>query len=218
MTRQNFYPNYEKAKSHYINDFPPNSKKHWPYDEPVQERAVNELLKKVVDPSTQEYYKGQAGEEPKRTVSAIVRIKTVDGKEYVYSKGSVKFYNMYHDPITEVCDMPEVHEQAIFVHETLRDERENHDRRFTTGIEEKVMIYDLEFNDTNIDKLYSQRSPRGCDLTVKDELSGRVKKCKDLEMFKTQSIDYILNDEWQTPEQREAVLREHELEQGRKKR
>lgn len=217
MTRQDYYPQFSKAKSYYLNEHPPNAKpgQHWPYDAPVAERRITELLKDVVDPSTDQYYKGERGEEPVHHITQIVRLKTIDGREVLYSNGSVKFYTMYHDPVIETCPAPERHEHAIFTHKTMTDERDGHAKRFTTGIEEKPMEYDLEWSISNLDKLLEKKSPRGCSLTVKDELSGRAKECKDLEMFKSQSIDYILNDEWQTPEQRELVIREHEASTGK---
>lgn len=214
MTREEFYPNYAKARQQYANEYPPNSNKPWPYDQPVQERAYNELLKKVVDPSTKEYYRSEDGKEPHKEITQIVRIRTLEGHEYLYSKGFVKFYNMYHDPTVEVCDMPEAYLHTNFLHETHPD-KEGHNRRFTTGIAERVLRYDLQWNADNIDLLLEKKSPRGCSLTVKDELSGRVKECRDVEMFKTKPFEYILEDLWQTPHERELAIKEHEVTQGK---
>jgi hypothetical protein len=218
LTRVDFYPGFAKTKAFYEKEFPPNSKKPWPYDESVAERAYNEWLKIVVDPSTEEFYKGPNDEDPKYTISQIVRIKTLEGTEHLYSIGQVKGYNMYHDPIIADINAPETYLRPEFVHETQRDERDGHNKRFTTGISDNIKKYELDWNAENIDKLLAKKSPRGCMLTVREENSGQVKECRDIEMFKTASINYILNDEWQTPEQREVVLKEEELFSGKKKR
>jgi hypothetical protein len=211
-------PGFAKAKSFYEKEFPPNSKKHWPYDEPTEERAYKEWLKIVVDPSTEEFYKGPNGEEPKHTVTQIVRLRTSEGAEKLYSIGSVRGYNMYHDPVIADLNNPESYWLATFNHQTMQDERDGHAKRFTTGIEETTKQYILDFSPDNVEMLLAKKNPKGCMLTVKDESSSRVKECRDLEMFKSKSIQYILNDEWQTPEQRQAVIKEKEYSEGRTKR
>lgn len=217
MTKEEFYPGFARTKSFYEKEFPPNSKKHWPYYAPTEELAHIEWLKVVVDPSTEEFYKGAGGEGPKYTITQIVRVKTLEGTEFLYSIGQVKAYNMYHDPVTTDVRAPETYLRPEFTHETLRDEKDGHNKRFTTGIGDTIKEYNLEFNTENVDKLLAQRNPKGCMLTVKEENSGKVKECTDVEMFKTKPINYILNDEWQSPEQREVNLKEEELFKGKKR-
>jgi hypothetical protein len=210
MTRQDFYPGFNKAAAIYANEFPPGSTKPWPYDRPVQERAIETLFKDVVDPSTQEYYKSKEGEAPRKYVTDIVRIKTLEGKEFVYSNGYVKFYTMFGDLKVEVCNKQEAYEHAIFLHETRPDPKDGHIKRFTMGIEDRVMKYDLPWSAENIDKLLENESPRGANLTLWDERKQQGKGCTDLEMFKTRPFNYIYNDEYLTPEQKDIALREHE--------
>lgn len=218
MTREDFYPGFSKAAAVYASEFPPGSTKPWPYDKGTQEKAIEVLFKDVVDPSTQEYYKSKDGESPRKYVTDIVRIRTLEGKEYVYSNGYVHFYTMFGDRKTEVCNKQEAYEHANFLHETRPDPRDGHIKRFTMGIEDKVMKYDLEWNPENIDKLLEKQSPRGCNLTLWDERTSQGKGCPDIEMFKTKPFDYIYKDEWQTAEQRERVIKEYELSQGKETR
>lgn len=211
MTKEDFYPSYAKAAAVYANEFPPGSTKPWPYDRGSQERAIETLFKDVVDPSTQEYYKSKEGEVPRKYITQIVRFRTLEGKEFVYSNGYVHFYTMFGDRKREVCDKQEAYEHANFLHETRPDPKDGHVKRFTMGIEDKVMKYDLPWTPENIDKLLELRAPNGCALTLMDErIITQGKECKDLEMFKTKPFDYIYKDEYLTPEQKDIALREHE--------
>jgi hypothetical protein len=214
MTREDFYPGFAKAKSYYEKEFPPGSKKHWPYDTPVAERAHKEWLKLVVDPSSEEFYKSTTGDLPQYTINQIVRVKRGDGSEFLYSIGQVKGYNMYGDPVVTDVREPEAYEQAIFLHETLRDERDGHNKRFTTGIAEKLKHYELEYSPENVDKLLAKRSSSGCMLTLKNETSGQVEECKSEDMFRNKSFDYIFSREWQSAEEKELALKHHEAMQG----
>jgi len=216
MTREDFYPGFAKAKSYYEKEYPPGSKKPWPYDKPVLERAHERWLKLVVDPSTEEYYKSKTGELPQYTINQIVRVKRGDGSEYLYTIGQVKGYNMYGDAVITDVREPEVHEQAIFLHETLKDESDGHIKRFTTGIEEKVRHYELEYTPENVDKLLEKRSPQGCMLTMKKEINGQVEECLREHWFRDKPFEYIFNREWQTPEEKELAVKQHEAITGEK--
>lgn len=216
MTREDFYPSYAKTAAVYANEFPPGSTKPWPREKSPQEKRIEEIYKKVVDPSTQEYYKNKDGELPRKYITQIVRFRTLERKEYLYSNGYVRFYEMFGDPLVEVCNKQEAYEHPNFSHETQIDPRDGHLKRFTVGIEDKVMKYDLEWTPENIDKLLEKQSPTGCSLDLMDErIITQGKQCLDLDMFKTKPFDYIYKDEWQTPEQREQVIREHEISQGK---
>jgi hypothetical protein len=215
MTRQDFYPSYAKAAAVYAQEYPPGSNKPWPYDKPVQQRAIENLFKDVVDPSTQEYYKNKDGEPPRKYITDIVRVRTFEGKEYLYSNGYVRFYTMFGDLKIETCNKQEAYEHANFLHETRPDPKDGHIKRFTMGIEDKVIKYDLSWTPENIDKLLELQSPRGCTLTLWDDKSSPPgKECPDIEMFKTKPFDYIYRDEYLTPEEKELAIRQHEALTG----
>jgi hypothetical protein len=210
MTRQDFYPSFARTAAVYANEFPPGSTKPWPREKSPQEKQIEELYKMVVDPSTQEYYKSKDGDLPRKYINAIVRFRTLEGKEYIYSNGYVRFYKMFGDPKINPCNKQEAYEHPNFSHETQIDSRDGHLKRFTVGIEDKTMKYDLPWTPENIDKLLELQSPNGCTIDLMDERTMIAKRCPNIEMFKTKPFDYIYKDEYKTLEERDIALREHE--------
>ena len=134
MTREDFYPSYAKTAAIYASEFPPGSTKPWPHEKSPDEKHVEELYKKVIDPSTQEYYKSKDGELPRKYITQIVRFRTLERKEYLYSNGYVRFYTMFGDSKIRRCNKQEAYEHPNFSHETQIDPRDGHLKRFTVGI------------------------------------------------------------------------------------
>lgn len=214
MTYEDFYPGFAKTKAFYDVEFPPGSKKPWPWDKPPRARDLEDVYRDVIDPATREYYLDENGKKPEKKIYSIVRFRTIDGEEYLYTFGSVRFSDMNRNSVVKPCDKQETYSKPIFKHKTMPDDR-GHLQRVTTEIEEIKTMYDVPFTPENVDNLLKLRGSKGCALTVKDELSTKAISCPNIEMFKTKPFDYILNSEWQSAEDKELALREHEaLTQG----
>lgn len=217
MTYEDFYPGFAKTKALYDSEFPAGSKKPWPWDKPPRARDLEEIYRDVIDPSTKEYYLDEKGEKPNKKIYSIVRFRTLDGEEYLYTFGSVRFSDMNRNSIVKPCDKQETYEAPQFKHRTMPDER-GHLQRVTTEIEEVRTIYDIPFTAENIDNLLKLKGSRGCALIVKDEQSTRATTCPNIDMFKTKTFDYILNSDWQTLQEKELALKEHEALTGKEPR
>ena len=79
-------------------------------------KDLEEIYRDVVDPATQEYYLRQKGEKPKKKINAITRFRTLDGEEYLYSLGSVKFSDMNRNTVVKPCDKQETYLKPNFKH------------------------------------------------------------------------------------------------------
>ena len=86
----------------------------WPRDKPTAQKYYETWLNTVKYPDTGKFYEKRdkngntiKGTGPKHLVRQIVRIKTADGKEWLYSNGRVTGYDVTGDSISEVCSNPE---------------------------------------------------------------------------------------------------------------
>src|SRR6476646_4344627 len=101
----------------------------WPRDIPQAQIQYNEWLKKVQDPDTLEFYHQRdkdgniiKGTGPKHVVRQIVRIRTSDDKEYLYSNGYLIGYDVMGDPVPQACSNPETWTRTGFAYKKEYDQ------------------------------------------------------------------------------------------------
>jgi hypothetical protein len=212
-----------------ILDVDPKTKEplSWPYENQEQ-KDYNDWLSKVKDPITGQFYKktdteidyddeGKEIPESKKVIekepffkrTQIVRLRTKEGKEFLYSRGQITAYTALGSISTTSFQEPEIWKQTLFKRHVAYNEREQRHKEIIDGPSGFIMHYTLPFNETNVDKLMKDAAPN-IKLYVKEEGKNQSKDCPDLQMFKTKSIDYILNDEWQTVEEKEKAIKEYE--------
>ena len=78
-------------------------------------------LQKVMDPDNGEFYKQRdkdrniiKGTGPKQVIRQIVRIRTTDYKEWLYSNGYLIGFDVFCDPVSQSCSNPETLTRTVF--------------------------------------------------------------------------------------------------------
>lgn len=201
--------------------------KPWPHDKAVSIIAYENWLERVVNPDTKEFYpalnkQGNAikGTGPKRIVQHIIRLKTKNGKEFLYSLGEVNGYDAFGNPAQCTLYKPEMWKRTLFTHERMYDQRTNTTKVKTTGTEKQEDVYELPFNETNLKSLLDLRaSDSDISFAVKEEGSGKAVEVKrDVNINKTielflKPFDYLFNAEYISPQQR-AENRQQAIDAG----
>jgi len=210
--------------------YDPKTKKDvpWPFPTNAEENDHKKWLEQVRDPVTKQFYTGKETiveydddgneipaskkileKQPSFTIKQIVRLRTKDKKEYLYTVGYMHGFTTYGTGVTTSFREPEIWTQRTFTHHMEYIPRENRHREVCDGPSGFITHYKLPFSSEAVDMLM-KNAMHNVSLTVKEE-NGKVKQCTNVEMFKTQPFDYILNDEWQTPEEREKAKLAYEI-------
>ena len=95
--------------------------KAYPHDKPVAQIAYENWLQKVINPDTKEFYPALnkagnpiKGTGPIRIVQQIIRLKTKDWKEFLYSSGEVNGYDAFGNPAQCTLNKPETWKRTLF--------------------------------------------------------------------------------------------------------
>ena len=212
---------------------------HWPRDMPQAQIMYNLWLKKVQDPDTGEFYHERdkdgniiKGTFPKHIVRQIVRIRTNEGKEWLYSNGYVLGYDAVGDPVREVCSNPETWIRTGFAYRKEYDPDSKRVKTMIEGPNSRDTVYEMPFNEKNVKLLFEKRitpedlkvlrQKRMAELmfSVKDEKNGAVRDVRDatgilhktMDLFLKQ-FDYLANSEYISPQQK-AEMRQAAIERG----
>lgn len=232
---------WEIEKSFFAKEimgYDPKTKKDvtWQYYD-SEEESYKEWLKQVQDPITKEFYKGKEvkidydndgkeipssrqiiEKEPYFVRRQIVRLRTRDKKEYLYSRGHMYGYTTYGTVLSKKFQEPEMWDQQAFKHHMEFIAKDNKHKEICDGpTAGTITHYTLPFTPENVDELMKNAIP-DVRLTVKEE-GGMVKDSPDLETFRNKSFDYILNMEYLTEKEKAAKLEEFQIMQagGKKK-
>ena len=106
--------------------------KAWPHDKPTAQIAYENWLEKVVNPDTSEFYPALnkagnpiKGTGPKHTITQIIRFRTKDGKEFLYSLGEVNAFDALGNVVGCTLAKPEMWTRTLFNHTRVYDQRTN---------------------------------------------------------------------------------------------
>jgi hypothetical protein len=211
----------------------------WPFEASPsfgQYKEYMNWLDQVQDKVTKQFYKGRKStseydndgkEIPGKTTSIdlepnfvrtqIIRLRTKDKGEFLYSRGIITGYNNFQNPITTSFQEPEIWNEQQFNHKTEFIQRLNTVKDICLGPAGVIPHYTMDFNSDNVDELMKNVVPK-IKLIVREE-GGRVKEAPDLETFKTKSFDYILKMEYLTEKEKAAKLEEFQtMQAGTKKK
>lgn len=206
----------------------------WPRDLPMAQVYYMEWLKKVKDPDTGEFYKKRDKEgniirnsKPRYIIRQIIRIKTSDDKQYLYSNGYLLGYDVLGDPVSQVCSNPETWVRTGFMYKKFYDEKAMTMKTRIVGPNSQTTVYETPFNEKNLRALFERRvtsedlielgQKRMISLSfcVKDERTGVVREVRDatgidhrtLELM-TKDWDYLANSNYLTVAQKEEFRRQ----------
>lgn len=227
-----------------IMGYDPKTKKDIPWPLMKQEiRDYKNWLAKVTDPITKRFYKGYKTtyeydnngnmipgsdktieKEAHFTRKQIVRLRTNDGKEWLYTRGLLYGYDSLGSDVTQKFQEGENWDEQEFKHERVIDPKTGAFRNVSMGPTTVIPHYTIPFvlgsEETNqmVDKLMQHAVPNVM-LCVKEEGQTVAKQCPNLEMFKTKSFDYIKDMGYLSEKEKTEKLEEFQtMQAGAKKK
>jgi hypothetical protein len=211
----------------------------WPRDKPIDQVMYETWLQKVTDPDTGKFYEQRdqngntlKGTGPKHIVRQIVRIRTSEGKEYLYSNGKVTGFDVMGEVATVNCSNPETWNRTGFAYNKQYDQKTMSMKKTIAGPNSVETVYEIPFNEKNVSILYEKRvTPEDLKLigqkriislsfSLKDARNGVVRDIRDatgilhksMDLF-LKPFDYLFNSDYLSPQQK-AEARQQAIEMG----
>jgi len=172
---------------------------------------VRDLQGNDIEPS-------DGGPRARVIISQIIRLKSVIGKEFLYSIGTIFGFNSLGVLVSYPYYKKEVYTKTFFKKNRSYDSKSGHIIERIESPMGQQEQYLLEFSPEAVDELFSHtikhdtplvyrrnrhRTPANpCSFIVKDESSGVAIAVewssleKTLELFKTKSFEYLFNTEY----------------------
>ncbi|MDQ5869387.1 MAG: hypothetical protein M3530_06620 [Thermoproteota archaeon] len=198
----------------------------YPRDQPLVQTMYKLWLQKVKDPDTGNFYEQRdkngntiKGTGPKHLVKTIVRIRTNDNKEFLYSKGYVTGFDALGDVVSESCTDPETWNRVGFAYRREFDQKTMAPKSILIGPNKKETVYELPFTPDNAKALFAKRRNDTVTFVVKDARMVREVKdptgivTKTFELFATKPFEYLYNSDYMTS-QLKAELRQRAIDEG----
>jgi hypothetical protein len=177
-------------------------------------------LQKVTDPDTGKFYEQRdkngntiKGTGPKHLIKTIVRIRTNDGSEFLYSKGRVTGFDVIGDVVSEKCNEPETWAKVGFAYDKQFNQSTMSMKQSLVGPNSRMIVYDMPFNEKNLKTLFEKRIDDYISFVVKDSRMARDVRdatgiaSKTLELMITKPFDYLYNSDYISAAQK-AELRQ----------
>ena len=171
--------------------------KSWPRAESPLEKSYQIFITDVVNPSNKRFYTPidennypismhDNGPSCRHVIHTIIRIKTLDGSEKLYSLGELIGYDAGSIRRSMGCDKPEVWQSIKFGYEKTYNQKTRSFDIYSTGPIGNETKYLLDFNQRILIALYAKtwdgknpyfkpnrrNSNKRVNLIVKDEASG----------------------------------------------
>ena len=198
----------------------------WPRDKPVEQTTWESWLQKVRDPDTGKFYEQRdkngntiKGTGPKHVIKTIVRIRTNDGSEFLYSKGTVTGFDVVGDVVSQKRNEPETWAKVGFAYDKQFNQNTMSMKQTIVGPNSRVIVYDMPFNEKNLKALFVKRIDDNISFVVKDSRMARdVREAtgitsKSLELMTTKPFNYLYNSDYISATQK-AELRQQAIEMG----
>jgi hypothetical protein len=199
----------------------------WPRDKPIEQTKYEMWLQKVKDPDTGKFYEQRdkngntiKGTGPKHLVRQIVRIRTNDGKEWLYSNGKLTGFDVLDEVATVTCSNPETWNRTGFAYDKQFDQKTMTMKKTIAGPNSLETVYEMPFNEKNLKELFDKRMNDNITFVVKEERNNAVHSVQDatgiasktFELF-TKDFDYLYDADYISTHQK-AELRQQAIEMG----
>jgi hypothetical protein len=198
----------------------------WPLDKPIEQTTWESWLQKVTDPDTGKFCEQRdnngntiKGTWPKYLVKPIVRIRTNDGSEFLYSKGRVTGFDVIGDVVSQKCNEPETWTKVGFAYDKKFNQNTMSMKQTLVGPNSRETVYDMSFDEKNLKTLFDKRIDDNISFVVKDSRMARDVRdatgiaSKTLELMMTRPFDYLYNSDYISAVQK-AELRQQAIEMG----
>ena len=221
-----FFPGFKLQKEQFAK-VKTRKGKTWPRAETPFEKKYFQFIADVVNPANNSFYMPldennypvsmpDNGPACRHVVSTIVRIRTTDGSEKLYSLGQLIGVDGASIRRSMACDKSEVWTKIKFGYEKDYNKKTRRFDTYCTGPVGQETQYLLDFNKTNFDKLYAKtwdgknnyfkpdrrNSSKRVTLIAKDEQSGIAKEIffstleRSIEIFLTKSFEDLITDSY----------------------
>jgi hypothetical protein len=198
----------------------------WPRDKPIEQTTWESWLQKVTDPDIGKFCEQRdkngntiKGTGPKYLVKTIVRIRTNDGSEFLYSKGRVTGFDVIGDVVSQKCNEPETWTKVGFAYDKKFNQNTMSMKQTLVGPNSRETVYDMSFDEKNLKTLFDKRIDDNISFVVKDSRMARDVRdatgiaSKTLELMMTKPFDYLYNSDYISAVQK-AELRQQAIEMG----
>ena len=198
----------------------------WPRDKPIEQSSWESWLQKVTNPDTGKFYEQRdkngntiKGTGPKHLIKTIIRIRTNDGSEFLYTKGRVTGFDVIGDVVDQKCNEPETWSKVGFAYDKQFNQSTMSMKQTLVGPNSRVTVYDMPFNEKNLKSLFEKRIDDNISFVVKDSRMARDVRdatgiaSKTLELMMTKPFDYLYNSDYISATQK-AELRQQAIEMG----
>jgi hypothetical protein len=215
----------------------------FPRIKPIDQKGFEIFYSKIIDPQTGKPYEQRDssgviirqsdGLPPARYIPhTIVRLKSIDENEYLYTLGHLHGFNSFGDHVSYYVHKPEVYTKTFFDKQRKYDAREQRIIEVVKSPNGSQEVYTLSFSPENLDSIYANTVKKNTpqiyrggrnrritsavgkpvNLVVKDEQSGIAINVewssmeKSYELFRNKSFAYLFNSEY-IPEPYKAEMR-----------
>lgn len=191
-----FFPGFQLQREQYTK-VKTSKGKSWPRAESVLEKQYQIFITDVVNPKNNCFYlpldennypisMPDNGPACRHVVHTIIRLRSLDGSEKLYSLGELIGYDGASIRRSIGCNKPETWESVKFGYEKTYNQKTRRFDIYSTGPIGNEIKYLLEFNSQNFDRLFEKtwdgknpyfkpnrrNSNKRVTLIVKDEQSG----------------------------------------------
>jgi hypothetical protein len=155
----------------------------WPRDKPQEQIQYELWLAMVKDPETGEFYEQRdkngntvKGTEPKYMVKKIIRIRTNDGKEWLYSHGRLTGFDVLGDPVSKHFQGwgNEVWTRTSFAYKKEFNQKTMSPKSIVIGPNSQETVYEMPFTPENAKALFAKGMNDNVFFCVKDARMARV--------------------------------------------
>jgi hypothetical protein len=225
-------PYWKKEEDCFVNEKLATGQQ-WPRNKPPEQKEYENWLSDVVNPLSKEYYEFKFENGEKKTahyqINHIVRQRQYDDSEKLVTAGLLIGYTALGDERVCPAYHPEVWRKTEFRHSTAVDPK-NPNRLVTKtdGPLPITEVFELDWNEENLNKLLEQKRDPHIQLIVKDSASEKAVEVKPQSTYKKtielfmKPFDYLFDgayvDEEQKKQNRMLAEREGLAEQVVKSR
>jgi hypothetical protein len=232
MARIDFMPNWKKEEDCFKNALrrvrDANGKfknVSWQRPKPPIQWVYEQWQNDVYDEENEEYYpeRDQRGNPIKGTgakylINNIFRVRTnKNGKEYLISMGRLEAFDSFGNKKIRAINSPEKWDKTLFGQEQTYCTVTNKMITQVTGMVGQETVYELPFNEKNLNKLLDQRESDNVNLCLRVDgaaesrgISNAGDYATQVKLFKTKDFDYLCNEDYLTPQQKEEMRKEAE--------
>ena len=224
---------WEKEKEFFKSAVVDQKGNTWPYksSDSTSEERYNIWLQEVTDPITGKAHVGkhetidvaEDGTETKhledvnfyQRITVIQRERTADKREFLVTKGQLIGYNEFGEAKTLPYSKIEQYNEIVW---NFRRAVNQQGRLIQECLGPRpgadIMHYTVPFTPNNLTKLLEKADRNTVHLVCHDVVTDQAQEAPSIEVFKSKSFDYIINQDYMTEDEKKMKLEEERVKSG----